>query len=151
MYDKGLESLKAKDYRASEREFRQVFDSIDEHHALYNKVASYLGLSRVLVSDPNGLLLCRDAASSESADGDVFLNLACAEWHTQNRARALDALVRGRSIDSSHQQLLRAYAQLDKGQHRAVPFLSQENILNRFLGRIKRRDEAAVSVHSLLY
>lgn len=53
-----------------------MLDSIDEHHEQYNSVLSYYGLSQVL----------------EVIEGDVFLNLACAELQSGNRKRAIDAL-----------------------------------------------------------
>ena len=150
-FDKGLDALRAKDYKAAERKFREALNSTDEHHVLYNRVASYLGLAQVLISDPNGLLLCRDAASSESQDGDVFLNLACAEWHTENRKRALLAILRGREIDSEHDQLVRACMLLDSRRRNVFPFLRREHFLNRTVGRLMRRPPAELTVHSLLY
>ena len=150
-FDKGLEALKAQDYKAAERKFRDAMKSMDEHHALYNKVASYLGLAQVLISDPNGLLLCRDAASSESRDGDVFLNLACAEWHTDNRKRALEAALQGRSIDTEHDRLDRACMLLDSRRRSIFPFLKREHFLNRLAGRFASRSQAELTVHSLLY
>lgn len=150
-FDKGRDALKAKDYKAAEREFRVALKSMDEHHVLYNKVASYFGLAQVLVSDPNGLLLCRDAASSEALDGDVFLNLACAEWHTDNRKRALHAILRGREVDSEHDQLVRACMLLDSRRRNVFPFLPRQHFLNRTVGRMMRRTPAELTVHSLLY
>ncbi len=151
LFDKGRDAFRAKDYKAAERAFKEVMKSLDEHHVFYNRVTSYLGLAQVLVSDRNGLLLCRDAASSEAADGDVFLNLACAEWHTENRKRALDAAIRGREIDANHDQLLRACMLLDSRRRNVFPFLSRQHFLNRFVGRMMRRDQGEITVHSLLY
>ncbi len=150
-FDKGRDALKAKDYKAAERKFKQAFGSIDEHHELYNTVASYLGLSQVLISDPNGLLVCRDAASSETRHGDVFLNLACAEWHADNRGRAIDALASGRKIDRRHEQLIRAWVLVDSRRRNTIPLLPREHFLNRLLGRFMRRTRDRVSVHDLLY
>ena len=150
-FDKGRDALKAQDYKAAEREFSVTFKSMDEHHDLYNTVASYLGLAQVLISDPNGLLLCRDAASSETRDGDVYLNLACAEWHTENRKRALHAILRGREVDSEHDQLMRACVLLDSRRRNVFPFLPRNHFLNRTVGRMLRRERAKLTVHSLLY
>jgi hypothetical protein len=151
LFDKGRDALKAKDYKAAERAFKEVMKSLDEHHVHYNQVASHLGLAQVLISDRNGLLLCRDAASSETVDGDVFLNLACAEWHTENRKRAIDAVIRGRRIDASHDQLARACMLLDSRQRNVIPFLSRQHFLNRIVGRMMRRAQSEITVHSLLY
>jgi len=150
-FDKGRDALKAQDYKAAERAFNEAMKSIDEHHVSYNKVASCLGLAQVLTSDRNGLLICRDAASSEAVDGDVFLNLACAEWHSENRKRALDAIFRGRKIDSGHDQLLRACTLLDACQRGVFPFLPRQHFLNRAVGRLINRSQAEISVHDLLY
>jgi hypothetical protein len=150
-FEKGRDALRTSDYKAAEREFSEVMKSTDEHHVLYNKVASYLGLAQVLTSDLNGLLLCRDAASSETQDGDVFLNLACAEWHSENRKRALDAILRGREIDSAHEQLVRACMLIDSHRLAVFPFLPREHILNRMGGRLMRRNPDEITVRSLLY
>ena len=151
LFDKGCEAFKAGDYKAAERAFREVMKSLDEHHVYYNRVASHLGLAQVLISDRNGLLLCRDAASSETVDGDVFLNLACAEWHTENRKRAIDAVLRGRKIDATHDQLVRACMLLDSRQRNVFPFLTRQHFLNRIAGRMMRRAQDEITVHSLLY
>ena len=95
-FESGKEALKAKDYKAAERAFKKARDTADEHSEHYNLVMSFYGLSQVLNGDQDGLLICRDAASNEVFDGEVFLNLACAEWHTDNRKRALHAILRGR-------------------------------------------------------
>lgn len=150
-HEKGCEALKARDYKAAEREFCEALKLIDEHHPSYNRIASCLGLARVLNSDRNGLLLCRDAASSETRDADVFLNLACAEWHCSNRERAIDAVIRGRVIDDGHQQLARATRLLDSRRKNVLPFLPRGHFLNRTLGRMMRRERAPLSVHSLLF
>lgn len=150
-YEKGCEALKAQDYKAAEREFCEALKLVDEHSPSYNRITSCLGLVRVLNSDRNGLLLCRDAASSEKTDADVFLKLACAEWHCSNRERAIDAVVRGRDIDAGHQQLARASALLDSRRRNALPFLARDHFLNRTLGRLMRREHTPLSVHKLLY
>jgi len=151
LFDKACDAFKAEDYKAAERAFKEVMKSMDEHHVFYNRVASHLGLAQVLISDRNGLLLCRDAASSETVDGDVFLNLACAEWHTENRKRALDAVIRGRKIDAEHDQLVRACMLLDSRRRSVFPFLSRQHFLNRIVCWMMHRTQAEITVRSLLY
>ncbi len=148
---KGRDALKAKDFKAAEREFNQALKSIDELHESYNKITSYLGLAQVMTSDRNGLLLCRDAASSEVLDGDVFLHLACAEWHSDNRKRAVDAINRGRKIDGEHEQLVRACMLIDGRRRTIFPFLHRQHLLNRSIGRLMRRTTGELTVHELLY
>ena len=150
-YERGYRALEARDYKAAEREFSEAMKSIDESHEHYNKLASFLGLARVLTSDRNGLLLCRDAASSEVLEGDVFLNLACAEWFAENRERAVDAVIRGRKIDADHEQLVKACMLLDSRRRIVFPFLQREHILNRIIGRMMRRTPEEITVHQLMF
>ena len=150
-YQNAKNSLKAQDYKAAERDFKKVLETIDEHNEQYNNVLSHYGMLQVLNSNNNGLLLCRDAASNEISDGDVFLNLACAELHSDNRKRAIDAIQHGIKIDENHQQLNRACVKLDCRKKCCFGFLPREHWLNRQFGRLFRRPEAEITVHSLLY
>lgn len=150
-FEKGYSALEAKDYKAAERGFSKAMKSIDENHDRYNRLASFLGLAQVLTANRNGLLLCRDAASSEALEGDVFLNLACAEWHAENRERAVDAIIRGRKIDADHEQLVKACMLLDSRRRVFFPFLEREHLLNQLLGRIMRRPQVEITVHHLMF
>ena len=150
-YQNAKNSLKAQDYKAAERDFKKVLETIDEHNEQYNNVLSHYGMLQVLNSNNNGLLLCRDAASNEISDGDVYLNLACAELHSDNRKRAIDAIQHGIKIDENHQQLNRACVKLDCRKKCCFGFLPREHWLNRQFGRLFRRPEAEITVHSLLY
>lgn len=151
IYEKGLQALEAKDYSAATRDFERVLNNLDEHDEDYNKVASYAGLAQVLTSNRNGLLLCRDAASSEVLDGTVFLNLACAEWFCSNRGRAIEAASRGCKIDVGNERLQRALSLLDGRKGAILSPLPRKHSLNRFFGRLFRRSSDDVDVHSLLY
>ncbi len=152
LFDSGLAALKADDFKAAERDFQEVVNDLDENGEQYNRVASYLGLAQVLNDKRNGLVLCRDVASSEVLDGQVFLNLAAAEWHSKNRKRAIDALYRGSKIDRDHPQLKRAVQLADSRKHPVLRFLPRSHPLNRFLGRLLRATpSSALSVQTLLY
>ena len=150
-YQNAKNALKDKDYKAAERAYEITIESIDEHAEQYNSVLSGYGLTQVLNSDNNGLLMCRDAASNEVFDGGVFLNLACAEWHSNNRKRAVDAVRRGVKIDPDHEQLNRACAKLDCRKKCCFSFLPRGHKLNRLFGRMRRRPGAMTTVDSLLY
>ena len=150
-YQNAKDALKMKDYNAAERAFKVVLDSISENHGQYNSVLSFYGLAQVLISNNNGLLLCRDAASNEVFEGEVFLNLACAEWACGNRKRAVDAIRHGVKIDADHEQLNRACAKLDCRKKCCFGFLPRGHKLNRFVGRLLRRPGTPTTVHSLLY
>ncbi len=150
-YAQGIAALKAGDYPAAEREFDECLKNIDEHHEQYNRVASYMGLCQVLNGNPNGLLLCRDAGSSEVLDGRVFLNLAIAEWRSGNRKRAIDCLHRGCKIDSSHSKLKQACALIDRRRKPVLNFLPRDHFLNRLLGRLMRGKPEDLAIERLLF
>lgn len=147
----GLDALKAKDYKGAVRDFEVAVNSTDEHDDQYNRVESYLGLVRVLTDDDSGLLMCRDAASNEKTYGDVFLNTACAEWHSHQRKRAIDAVYKGLKIDSGHPQLNKVIVILDSRKRSVINFLDRDHIINKLLGRLFRRPVSTITVHTLLY
>jgi hypothetical protein len=154
--ESAYELLKAQDYKAAERAYKKVLDSIDEHDDHYNLVLSAYGLSQVLKGDDvtskqNGLLQCRDAANNESIDGDVFLNLACAEWYSNNRKRVIDALRQGIKIDVNHQRLNNACLKVGCRKRCCFSFLPRSHKVNRFFGRLFRRPEQILEVHHLLF
>ncbi len=150
-YQNAKDALKAEDYKAAERAFKIALESVGEHDEQYNSVLSYYGLSQVLNSNKNGLLLCRDAASNEVFQGDVFLNLACAELQSNNRKRAVDAIRHGVKIDADNAHLNRACARLDCRRKCCFSFLPRSHKLNRFFGRLLRRPSPETTVHSLLF
>ena len=149
--DLAVEALKAKDYQAAERAFAEQMKTLASHDGQYNLVSSYHGLAKVLSDDGDGLLLCRDAASNEVFEGQVYLNLACAEWHSNNRRRAVDAIRRGVKIDAGNHQLNRACARLDCRKKSCFSFLPRGHKLNRLFGRLQRRSGQPLTVHNLLF
>lgn len=150
-YQVGKDAMKTEDYKAALRSFRVVLDSMGEHDEHYNLVLSQYGLAQVLTDDSNGLLLCREAASGEMFDGNVFLNLACAEWYNGNRKRAIDAIRHGVKIDADNKQLNHACVKLDCRRKCCFNFLPRGHGLNRFFGRLFRKETPQLTVHSLLY
>ena len=151
MYEKGLKALEVKHYKAALRDFDEVLSDLDAHDESYNNVASYVGLSQVLIDNRNGLLVCRDAASNEVLNGAVFLNLACAEWYCNNRRRAIDAIRRGCKIDPDNERLQRASDLLESRKRSIFQYLPRKHSLNRAFGRLFRHSGDDVDVHSLLY
>ena len=150
-FEKGLNAMKAQDYKGAVRDFADALASIDKHHEQYNGVASCLGSTRVLIGEDRGLLMCRDAASNEPKNGDVYLNMACAEWHSNNRKRAIDAIYKGREVDPDHHQLQQVMVKLDSRKSNVINFLARHHPVNKILGRVFRRQSGELTVHALLY
>ena len=94
---------------------------------------------RVIQGDYGGLHLCRDAARSEYHDGDVFLNLARAEWFLKNRRRTIAAISCGLSIDKTHRGLRKMRKELGVRRRNPLPVLDRANCFNTMLGKIMRK------------
>jgi hypothetical protein len=82
--------------------------------------------------------MCRHAAKSELHDGDVYLNLARAEWFYENRKAAIIALKKGLQIDNRHPGLRQMREQLGIRQRSPLPFLPRTHPLNHALGKLMR-------------
>lgn len=121
--------------------FQQAFESVGRADVYHNKYASYCGLARVLSGDATGLDMCRQAAKSELLDGDVYLNLARAEWYFENRKATITVLKKGLKIDNRHPGLRQMREQLGVRQRSPLPFLPRTHPLNQALGKLMRIEQ----------
>ena len=155
-YNSAKEALKNRDYETAERHFKAAFDSTHQHIGLandgqYNNLLSCYGLAQVLNANEHGILLCREAASNELLNGDVFLNLACAEMASDNRKRAIEAIQLGMEIDPHHARLKHACSRIGCRKQCCFGFLARNHFLNRFFGRRMRRPKQEETADSFLY
>ena len=155
-YNSAINALRNRDYETAERHFKTTLDSTHQHIGLandgeYNNLLSFYGLTQVLNSNENGILLCRDAASDELFNGDVFLNLACAELASNNRKRAIEAIQLGMKIDPNHARLKHACSRIECRKKFCFGFLPREHFINRFSGRLMRRSKQELTADSFLY
>ena len=134
----GIEHLKVRAIPKAKQSFQQAYESVKSNDVYRNKYASYCGLARVLSGDRSGLELCREAARGEIFDGDVFLNLARAEWHFKNRKNTIIALKKGLQVDNRHPGLRKMREQLGYRQRSPLPFLPRTHPLNQSLGKLLR-------------
>lgn len=125
------------------KNFKCAYQQSPHDDFYHNKYASYLGLTRFLTGDGSGLELCRDIASQENFDGDVFLNLAYAEWVNKNRARTIDVLEKGLLVDQFHPGLNRFKKRLGARQKTAFEFIPRDSFLNVALGKLARSKDSA--------
>lgn len=135
----GLKQLKDYSIHNALNSFQQAYESVSPVDFHHNKYASYCGLLRVLSGDREGLNLCRDAVRSEDRDGDVFLNLACVEWHIRSRRNSILAVEKGLKVDGRHPGLKKMRSQIGYRERNVVPFLARNNPLNQLLGKLKRK------------
>ena len=132
----GLEFYKSRQWKTAARHFalaEQTSSYDDVHMHLY---MSYQGLSLVLSGDVSGLNLCRHAASMETIQATVFLNLALAEVRFNHRKRACSAIRLGLGIDPRHSELLSLRKSMGMRRRPCLAFLSRSNPVNKWLGRL---------------
>ena len=134
----GVTYLKDRAMPKAVNRFQQAYESVGRADVYHNKYASYCGLARVLSGDSTGLQMCRNAAKSELHDGDVYLNLARAEWFYENRKAVVMALKKGLQIDNRHPGLRQMREQLGIRQRSPLPFLPRTHPLNHALGKLMR-------------
>lgn len=139
-YMDGIQHLKNHSMNKAAHSFDSAYQSVDPGSKYRNKYASYTGLSRVLSGDRTGIELCREAAENEVHDGDVYLNLARAEWFLENRQNTIAVLKKGLKCDPEHRGLIQMRQQLGVRERTAVPFLPRGHQLNRALGELMRED-----------
>lgn len=121
--------------------FQLAYESVNRHDIYHNKYASYCGVVRSFNGDRGGLELCKEVALHEKRDADVFLNLARAEWHFQNRKKTIEALHKGRLIDAAHPGILKMREVLGVRKHKVLPGLTRNHSLNGFLGKLRRKKD----------
>ena len=141
----GIKYLKDHSIHQAIERFQLAYESVGRNDIYHNKYASYCGLARVLSGDRGGLDLCREAARSEIHDGDVFLNLARAEWFKKHRKNTVVALKKGLQVDNRHPGLRLMREQLGIRERSPVPFLPRSHKLNHALGKLMRKSFSSFS------
>ena len=104
-FKKGLRCFNSSDYEGALLFFRSADGSADLDDTYQSRYTSFHGLSRVYMGDRNGVKLCRKAAVGETADAEVYYNLAMAEDRLDFLESAQMALRRGLNVDPEHSGL----------------------------------------------
>ena len=139
-FSDGIEFLQRRALEDASRSFQLACESVSISHSFRNKYISYLGFSQLLSGDIDGIKLCRQAAKQEHRDGDVFLNLARAEFLLESRRRTVIALELGLEIDSQHEGLLLMRSRLGIRKRKPLPFLHRAHPVNIKLGCFMRKN-----------
>ena len=140
-FSEGIDFLQRRAIQEASLSFQSACDSTPASHSYRNKYISYLGFARLLSGDIDGIKLCRKAAQKEYCDGDVFLNLARAEYLLESRRRTVFALERGLEIDSDHEGLWLMRNRLGIRKRKLLPFLSRAHPVNIKLGHLMRKNK----------
>ena len=136
---RGLEKLSIRDLESAWEFFREAEESATDKDAYIYTYMSYHGMVACQLGEDDGLERCRRAAHFEQFDGDVFHNLAIAELRHGHRREAIDAIRTGLRIDPGHQKLEHLRDRIGSRRSPVLGFLSRDNFLNRFLGKVSWR------------
>lgn len=83
-----------------------------------------------------GLHFCREATQKENYNTELHLNLGRALLAADRRREAHDVLCRGLNLDPDNKVIEKLMKAMGKRRRPAIPFLSRDNPLNIFLGRL---------------
>jgi hypothetical protein len=112
-----------------------------EKSALPGLFYSYLGygIARCERRVKEGVKLCEHSIKIEFYQPENYLNLARTQLLANDRRGAVGAIRRGLKIDPNHADLLELQREIGVRREPVLSFLSRDNPLNRFLGRLRHK------------
>lgn len=138
-FREGMQFFEVGNYDVAMEFFTEVTNLVGPDDPQYNVYRSWLGLTQAMQGHSGGLVLCRLAAKEEAREGDVFFNLARAEFRIGDVDKALRALEQGHQLSPHHVGIGEMLQRLNRRRDPAIPFLSRNNILNKFIGKLTWR------------
>jgi hypothetical protein len=102
---------------------------------------SWYGLTLVLVERNSnlGVLYCDQALRVSGPEPELLLNQARAHLALGQRERAVRSIIRGLAAAPLDPALKAAQASMGWRRKPVLPFLSRDNVLNRWFGRIRHK------------
>lgn len=134
VFKHGISCLESRDIELAAQCFYAALTSVSQQHPDYSRYVSYYGLSKVLCGDAEGLQLCRVAVMDHQPDGDLYMNLARAEWFRGNRKNTVMALNRGLLVDNRHEGLQLMWQRIGERRRKPVFFLPRGSVINKLIG-----------------
>jgi tetratricopeptide (TPR) repeat protein len=136
-FQRGVQLLRAGDGVAAHEHFRTAH-GLDPASARYR---SYYGLGLALVEHRfnRALELCRAAAKEEFFNPELYYNLAQVHLGFGFKAEGVRYLRRGLMIDPANGPILEQLSNLGVRRRPVLEFLPRRHLLNRWLGRVRRR------------
>jgi tetratricopeptide (TPR) repeat protein len=112
-----------------------------DRSALPGLFYSYLGygIARCEGRVEEGVKLCQHSIKIEFYQPENYHNLARAHLLDKDRRAAVRAIDKGLKIDPHNLELLTLTREIGVRREPVLSFLSRDNILNRFLGRLRHR------------
>lgn len=102
---------------------------------------SYLGygIARYEHRVKEGLALCQHSIKVQFYEPDNYVNLARVYLLARNRRKAVEALTRALKLNASHVGARNLAHEIGWRRPPVLPFLSRNNFLNRFLGKMRHQ------------
>jgi hypothetical protein len=135
-FRQGMQFLTERNFPSALEAFARADLNTGRDEVYKNKYRSYHGVMLLKTGHLNGMDLCRQAASLECHDGDVFYNLAQAELKRGNRRLAITALHQGLEVDETHPDLQGMQREIGARRCCVLSFLDRDHFLNRLLGKL---------------
>lgn len=104
---------------------------------------SYLGygIARFQRKPREGLALCNHAIKIQFYEPENYLNLARIQLLRSNRRKAIESIHRALKLSPKHPEVLRLLKEIGYRRRPVIPFLSRNNPLNIWLGRMRYQME----------
>ena len=140
-FDKGMKALI--DGRAREAlAFFEAAIALEKKFGRAKPQARYLSqyglcLGTVTSNKREGIKFCREATTLEEYNPDLHWNLGRAYLAARRRREAHQALMRGLSLQPDHRGIASELRRMGVRRKPMLPFLSRDNPLNMFLGRLR--------------
>jgi tetratricopeptide (TPR) repeat protein len=130
----GIELCETENYAAAHKLFQQAY-------AVYPnspRITSWLGYTTAIVENKvaSGIQLCKKAIDSDVPDAMFYRNLGKLYLLQKNKRSAIGAFAKGLQIDKGNKYIMREWKVMGFRRKPVIPFLSRENKLNIFLGKL---------------
>jgi tetratricopeptide (TPR) repeat protein len=136
----GIEHCRVEEWELGLEYLSRAFASGPPDHVEHALATSYLGCALARQGRrKRGLRLCLRAVERDPLQPEVYLNLARAHLEMGSRRHAVEALERGLEVDPEHSGLLVLRHRLGVRRPQVLRFLRRDNLLNRYLGRVRHR------------
>ncbi len=136
-FEEGMRSYLARDLAGAHTAFERA------HRRAVNdaRYMSWYGVTLVLVERNSnlGVLYCDQALRVAGPEPELLLNQARVALALGQRERAVRAISRGLEVTPDHPALLAAQEAMGWRRRPVLPFLSRDNPLNRWLGRLRHK------------
>lgn len=134
--ERGLAACRSGDWNRGLTDLGRLADLQTELPAVFY---SYLGYGVALREKRirDGIRLCEHAVKLEFYQPENYFNLARTYLLADNRRKAFEAVSKGLQMDRGNRQLRGLLQEMGARRRPVIPFLSRDNPVNRFLGRIR--------------